>query len=209
MMVTARNSLIRIVRCNAVATLALAAAACATDELGPEFREIGEDESGLQFYGPGLAGGYRNFLTGTDDQHVHYTIGIYGPRDGNFPWAQISLVDLPTQRVFTRALPLRESIGERESFAGQEITLGDEGSAINKLGRADYIVFTVDSQSCVAWQQVFGSTYGGGLGRQSLEGTYCTQGEVPMESSRAAAIVKLTGHRKYGAIDPPAGWPGN
>lgn len=196
-------------RALAAAVLGLALAACASDELGPEFREISESESGLQFYGPGLGGGFRKFLTGTDDQHVRFTVGVYGPRYGEFPWANIRIVVLPTQRVFTRTRPLRETIGTREMFAGQSIALGDEGSTVNRLGRADYILFTADRQSCVAWQQVFGATFGGGLGRQSLDGLYCVGGNAPMKKHEAAGIVERVGHRDYGSIAPPPDWPAN
>jgi hypothetical protein len=41
-----------------IAIVAPFLAGCADDALGPEYGEIGESESGLQFFAPGLNGGY-------------------------------------------------------------------------------------------------------------------------------------------------------
>jgi hypothetical protein len=45
-----------------VAATALFIAGCAGESLGPEYGEISEDESGFQFYAPGLNDGYRKFI---------------------------------------------------------------------------------------------------------------------------------------------------
>lgn len=183
--------------------------ACAAEELGPQFREISEAESGLVFYGPGLGGGYRQFLAGQDARFVNRTLGVYGPRRGEFPFAQIILMETPPNMHFTKAPSPKAMFEMWDWFEGRTITTGQAGSAVNVIGRADYAVATADGVACMAWTQPFGISHDGGVGTRLLAGFYC-KGKAPMmAAAEAESVVKALGHRKVGLPDKPTGWQGS
>ncbi len=176
---------------------------CANDELGPEYSEVGEEESGLQFYAPGLAGGDRKFIYGQDERYVARTIGIYGPTQGEFPHAQLILIEMPPRLYFSRITPPQDTISDWKQFKGRAITRGPTGTAVNNIGRIDYAAFLADNLSCAVFRQPIDTVYGTGGGKQLLDGYYC-EGEAPMMTEgEAVALVQTVGHRKYGAIEPP------
>lgn len=190
----------------AIAALALLSVGCTQDSLGPEYREISEEESGLQFYAPGLEGGYRKILYGQDEQFVKHTAAVYGPKRGEYPYGQIILIEMPPGRHFTRVDPPQDSIKEWGPFENRTITLGPTGSAVNAIGRIDYATFQADGAACVIFRQVFGTAYDAGYGTYLLDGYYC-KGEAPMMTdSEAVSVTGVVGHRKFGPIEAPAGW---
>jgi hypothetical protein len=192
----------------AILALSVIVAACDTDDLGTQYTEIGEEESGLLFYGPGLAGGFRRFLVGHDEHHIKRTTASYGPRAGDLPHAQLYFVEMPPGRHFTRLAPVEDMIESWGFFENKTIVRGGKGSAVNVLGRIDYLTFTADSIACVIWRQPLGIKHDRGVGTILLDGYYC-KGEGPMMSgAEAEIVVKRIGHRKLGIVDPPAGWPG-
>ncbi len=195
-----------------LAILALMApflAGCADDALGPEYGEIDEAESGLQFYAPGLNGGYRKFIYGQDERYVKRTVGLYGPPRGEFPHGQLILIEMPPRLYFPNVTPPQDSIDDWGQFKNRAITHGPVGATVNKIGRIDYAAFLADRLSCIVFRQTFGTSYGSGGGGTRLIGGYYCKGETAMMTKgEAVAIAKAIGHRKYGPIEPPEGWPG-
>lgn len=193
------------------ASLALSAivAACAADDLGPQYMEISEEESELLFYGPGLAGGFRQFLTGQDHQFVRRTLATYGPKYGEFPFARMYLAEAPPTRHFTSAPAVEKAFEQWGWFKNKTLEVGTTGDTVNAIGRIDFAAATADGVACVAWLQTFGPREDTGVGTRLLSGYYC-KGKGPMMSAaEAEAIVKLIGHRKIGIVDPPADWTGS
>lgn len=182
-------------------------AACAGESLGPEYREISEEESGLQFYAPGLAGGYRNILSGQDDKFVKRMIAVYGPKQGEFPHGQLILTEMPPGRHFTRIDPPADKIEEWGQFENRQIVRGTTGTAINAIGRIAYAAFQADGMACIIFRQPFGTVYGTGRGTNLLDGYYCKGGAGMINKGEAVSIVKAIGHRKYGVVSRPSGWP--
>lgn len=190
-----------------IAIVAPFLAGCADDALGPEYGEIGEAESGLQFFAPGLNGGYRKFIYGQDERYVKRTIGLYGPKQGEYPHGQLILIEMPPRLYFPNVTAPQDSIDDWGQFENRAITHGPVGTAVNKIGRIDYAAFLADELSCVIVRQTFGTAYGSGGGTRLIGGYYC-KGETPMMTKgEAVAIAKAIGHRKYGPIEPPEGWP--
>lgn len=186
------------------AATALLIAGCASESLGPEYGEIGEAESGLQFNAPGLEGGYRKFIAGQDEKFINRTVGVYGPRQGEFPHGQLVLIEMPPGRHFTRVNPPKETIDDWGPFKNRKITYGPEGSAVNGIGRIDYAAFLADNLSCVVFRQPFGTVHDTGRGTRLLDGYYC-RGETPiMTETEAVAIVKGVGHSEFGPPAPTA-----
>jgi tetratricopeptide (TPR) repeat protein len=176
---------------------------CADETLGPEYGEVGEEESGLQFYAPGLADGYRKFIYGQDDRYVTRTIGVYGPKQGEYPHAQLILIEMPPRLYFSRTRPPQDTIKDWKQFEARAITSGPTGTAVNAIGRIDYAAFLADNLSCAVFRQPIDTIYGTGGGKQLLDGYYC-EGEAPMMTEGdAVALAKAIGHRKYGAIEAP------
>lgn len=189
----------------ALAVSALAGGCTGTD-IGSEYIEISEDESDLQFYGPGLAGGYRQFITGQNEQYVRQTMATYGPRRGEYPFARIYLSETPPMRHYTRVVPVEETIDHWGWFKSKTVKKGAIGATVNTIGRIDFVTATADGVACVFWLQTFGPRDDGGVGTRVLDGYYC-RGQSPMISvSEAEAIVRLVGHKEYGAIEAPRGW---
>ena len=187
-------------------TVSVLAGGCTIADIGPEYVEVSEEQSGLLFYGPGLAGGFRQFLAGHDQNYVRQTVATYGPKAGEFPFAQMFFSETPPDRHFARAPRVEESIEEWGWFRSRTIRVGAKGDAVNAIGRIDYAAATADAIACVVWIQTFGPREGGGVGTRLLSGFYC-RGEGPMFSAdEAESIVRLVGHRKYGVVEPPAGW---
>jgi hypothetical protein len=186
-----------------VATIALFASGCASESLGPEYSEIKEEESGLQFNAPGLEGGYRKFISGQDEKFINRMVGVYGPRQGEFPHGQLVLIEMPPGRHFTRINPPKETIDDWGTFKNRTITHGAEGTAVNSIGRIDYAAFLADNLSCVVFRQPFGTIHDTGRGTRLLDGYYC-KGEAPMMTEgEAEAIIQTIGHRKYGPANSP------
>ncbi len=182
------------------------AGACTSGDIGPEYLEVSEEESKLQFYGPGLAGGYRLFLTGKDNHFVRRTIASYGPVSGEFPFARMYLAETPPTRHFTRVQPVKEGLEQWDWFRGKALEIGASGDTANAIGRIEYAAATADGIACVAWLQTFGPREGTGVGTRVLSGFYCKgKGTMP-STAESESIVRLIGHRTYGAIEPPAGW---
>jgi len=182
------------------------AGACTSADIGPEYIEVSEEESGLLFYSPGLADGFRQFLTGHDHHYVRRTIATYGPKAGKFPFARMYFAETPPNRHFTRALPLEKTIEQWGFFQNKTIEAGETASTVNAIGRIDFATATADGVACVVWLQIFGPREGSGVGTRLLNGYYCAGAGVMMSLSEAESIVRLVGHRKYGAVEPPAGW---
>ena len=181
-------------------------AGCAEESLGPEYGEISEEESGLQFCAPGLAGGYRKIIAGQDEQYVKRMVGIYGPKQGEFPHGQLVLIEMPPGRHFSRVDPPGDTIEDWGLFENKAINGGPEGTAVNRIGRVDYAAFQADGVACVVFRQPFGTVYGTGRGTRLLDGYYC-KGQAPMMTeNEAVSILKAVGHRRYGPIEPPVGW---
>jgi len=180
------------------------AGGCAATDIGTEYIEISEEESGLQFYGPGLAGGYRHILTGRDDHFVRRTVATYGPTSGEYPFARIYFSETPPDRYFARSLPVVDTI--EQWFSDKSYEIGATAETVNTIGRVDFVTVTVEGTACVVWLQTFGEKDGTGVGTGLINGFYC-RGEGPMMTiSEAEFIVKLVGHREHGVVDPPAGW---
>ena len=186
-----------------VATIALFASGCASESLGPEYSEIKEEESGLQFNAPGLEGGYRKFISGQDEKFINRMVGVYGPRQGEFPHGQLVLIEMPPGRHFTRINPPKETIDDWGPFKNRTINHGPAGTAVNAIGRIDYAAFLADNLSCVVFRQPFGTIHDTGRGTRLLDGYYC-KGEAPMMTEgEAEAIIQTVGHRKYGPANSP------
>jgi len=188
--------------------LALAASAltgaCSQTDIGTEYVEVSEQEAGLQFYGPGLAGGYRQFLTGQDEHYVRHTSAAYGPKSGEFPFARMFYSETPPDRYFARTMPVEDTL--EQWFSDKTIVVGEISSAVNAIGRIDFVTVTVDGAACVVWLQAFGEKEGTGAGTGVINGFYCRGYGSMMSASEAERIVKLVGHRKYGEVAPPNGW---
>jgi len=182
------------------------AAGCAGEALGPEYREVGALESGVQFYAPGLDGGYRKFITGHDEQFVNRTIALYGPRRGEYPRGQLILIETPPDQHFTRLDPPQDMLEYLSEFEDRTIRRGPSGAAVNAIGRVRYAALLADDLSCVVFRQAFGTLHDAGLGTRLLEGYYCRGAAPMMTEAEAEAIVKAVGHREFGALEPPAGW---
>ena len=186
-----------------VAAIYLSLTGCAGERLGPEYREIREEESGFQFYAPGLEGGYRQILTGQDEQFIKRTVATFGPKQGDFPYGILALTEMPPTRHFTRVNPPKDAIKEWGPFKDRAITHGPADATNNAIGRVEYAIFRADGISCVFFRQPFGTIHGVGRGTRLLDGYYC-RGKAPMMTrAEAEAIVKAVGHRKYGPIEPP------
>lgn len=182
-----------------VAVTVLLLGGCASESLGPEYREVSVEESGLQFYAPGLEGGYRKVIAGQDEQFINRTVAVYGPRQGRFPHGQLVLIEMPPDRHFTRIDPPQETIGDWGTFENQAITLGPTGVAFNAIGRTDYALFQADGVACVVFREPFGTVHDTGRGTRLLDGYYC-KGEAPMMTAgEAEKILRAVGHREYGA----------
>lgn len=179
------------------ATLGLAA--CAAEELGPEFSEISESESVLVFTAPGLENGYRKFLYGQGRHFLEITYATYGPPKGSFPHANIQLIETPPDRHFTRISPPSEAIEDWDLFKGKTITKGPGGRAVNGIGSYRYLAFTADDLACVVWKQPFGRADNGGVGTGLVSGYYCRKGNTMMSDGEAAGIPKGLDRRETGA----------
>lgn len=188
-----------------VLAVSVLAGACTDSDIGTEYIEISEEESGLQFYGPGLAGGYRQILTGQDSHFVRQTIATYGPKSGEFPYARIYFTETPPDRFFARSLPVEDTL--EQWFSDKTIEVGVSATAVNAIGRVDFVTATVDGVACVVWLQTFGAKDNTGVGTGLINGFYCRGQGSTMTTSEAEYIVKLVGHREHGAIEPPTGWP--
>lgn len=192
-----------------LALLALAGAwlaGCAQDSLGPEYTEISEEESGLQFYGPGLKDGFRRIIAGQDEQFITRMMASFGPPEGDYPHGQLMYIEMPPGRHFTRIDPPQKSIGSWGLFRDREIVNGPVGSGRNSIGRIDYAVFTADGLSCLILKQPFGTVYGLGRGTMLITGYYCKGVAPMMDAAEAEAIVSVVGHREHGPVTPPADW---
>ena len=186
--------------------LAAALAACVANDMGMEFEEIAEADSSIVFYGPGLDGGYRKFLTAQTAQFDTITVGIYGPRRGAFPRAQIQLHELAPRRYFPSALSLSDYVEETEFFQGRKIAPGAEGETRNAAGSIRYLTLRADAMPCVAFVEIIGGRGTGGMGSKRLSGFYCRETGAAITAGEAVGIVQAIGHRKYGAPKPPPGW---
>jgi hypothetical protein len=182
------------------------AGACTGADIGSEYIDVSEDESELLFYGPGLAGGYRQFLTGQDEQYVRRTMATYGPQRGEFPFARIYLSETPPMRHFTRVPPVEKTIEQWGWFGNKTVKIGAVDATVNTIGRIDFVTATADGVACVLWLQTFGPREGSGVGTRVLDGYYCRGRGPMMPVSEAESIVRLVGHKEYGAVEPPAGW---
>ena len=191
--------------CLAMAAYALLGA-CTGGDIGPEYVNISEEESGLLFYGPGLAEGYREILAGTDQKYVRRTVAMYGPQTGKYPYALVYYAETPPGRQFKRDVPAAATIKTWGWFKNKTVETGAAGTAVNAMGRIDYATAKADGIACLVWRQPMGSRDNGGVGTRLISGYYC-RGEGPMISAaEAVSIVKRIGHREYGPIDPPEGW---
>ncbi|UCH75275.1 MAG: hypothetical protein JSU82_05380 [Rhodospirillales bacterium] len=186
--------------------MCLLAAACADSDMGAEYFEISEEESALQFYGPGLAGGYRQFLTGEDQHFVRRTLATYGPQSGEFPFARMYYSETPPNRYFARSLPIEDTIEQWGWFSDKTVEIGAALETVNAIGRVDFLTLTADGVACVIWLQAFGPAEGTGVGSRLLNGFYCRGPGSMMTNSEAESIVKLVGHKEYGAVTPPRDW---
>lgn len=199
----------RIARVAPPLVLAAMLGACAASDMGMEFEEIPEENSNLVFYGPGLDGGYRNFLTGKSPQFDTITVGMYGPRRGGFPRALLRLDEAAPQRHFLTEPALSRYVAEMEFFKGRKIAPGGEGKTRNPAGDIRYLTFLADAMPCVAFMQFMGFRDEGGLGDKRLSGFYCRgEGKPAISAGEAVEIVQAIGHREHGAPEPPAGWGG-
>ena len=187
-----------------IAALAPFLAGCAAEALGPEYREISEEESGLQFYAPGLEGGYRNIIIGQDAKFIKRMIAVYGPQQGEFPRGQLALIEMPPGRHFTRVNPPGDTIEKWGAFENRNIVRGPTGTAVNKIGRIEYAAFQADGVACVIFRQPFGTIYDTGRGTRLLDGFYCKGEAAMMSAAEAESIVRLVGHHDYGRIAPPS-----
>lgn len=182
------------------------AGACAATDIGSEYMEVSEEASELLFYGPGLAGGFRRFVTGQDKHYVRRTVATYGPKLGEYPFAQMYLAETPPTRHFTLVPAVEKTIEDWEWFENKPVEIGASGAAVNAIGRIDFVTATADGIACVVWLQVFGLRDDGGVGTRLLSGFYCKGDGAMIPAAEAGSIVKLVGHRKYGAVAPPKGW---
>jgi len=186
--------------------VSLLAGGCTGGDIGPEYVSINEEESGLLFYGPGLADGYRQVLTGTDQKFVRRTVARYGPQTGKYPHATIYYAEMPPGRQFKRDVPAKATIGHWGWSRDKTVKTGATGVAVNAMGRIGYAAATADGVACLVWRQPMGIRDNGGTATRLLAGYYC-RGDGPMISAaEAESIVKLIGHREYGPIEPPEGW---
>ena len=196
-----------IARVSPALVLAAMLAACAANDMGMEFAEIGEADSNLVFYGPGLDGGYRKFLIAKNPQFDTITVGIYGPRRGGFPRAQIVLYEGAPGRYFPTAPELSRYLAETEFFKGRKIIPGQEDNTRNAAGDIRYLTFMADAIPCIAFQQFMGFRDDGGMGTKRLSGYYCRgEGKPTISAGEAVEIVNTIGHRKHGVPEPPKGW---
>lgn len=182
------------------------AGACTGGNIGPEYVNVNEEESGLLFYGPGLAEGYRQIITGTDQKFVRRTVAMYGPKTGKYPHARIHYAETPPGQRFKRDVTAEATIRHWGWFRDKTVETGATGTTVNAMGRIGYAAATADGIACLVWRQQMGLRENGGAGTRLLSGYYC-KGEGPMISAgEAESIVKLIGHREYGPVDPPRGW---
>ncbi len=182
----------------ATAVVMTTMAACAESDLGTEYAEISESESGFIFDEPSLRNGYRRFISGQNASFDVTTIGVYGPRTGDLPQAQIVLVETPPGRHFGRILTPKDSLKRWKLFEEQTPIFGASGSTTNGVGSVRYTAFTANRMSCVAWTQGFDPRYDQSAGSHMLAGYYCRAGSAPLPDRESEEIVKLVGHREYG-----------
>jgi hypothetical protein len=182
------------------------AGACSGGDIGAEYANVSEEESRLLFYGPGLAGGYRQILTGTDGKFVRRTVAMYGPTTGTYPHARIYYAEMPPGRQFKRDVTAEDTIRHWGWARNKTVEPGITGTTVNSMGRIGYAVATADGITCLVWRQPMGARDNGGVGTRLLSGYYCRGEGQTFSAAEAESIVKLIGHRDYGPVDPPAGW---
>jgi len=181
------------------------AGACSENDIGTEYIEVSEEDSGLHFDGPGLDGGFRRFLVGRDDQFVTRTMATFGPRSGEFPFASMHLSEMPPGRHFTRVASVVEMVDAWGWFENRTVTMGTKGTAVNSIGRVDYVPVVADGIACVIWRQIWGPRYAQGEGTNLLDGYYCKGEGQMMSAAEAESVVNRIGHKTHGPAVPPAG----
>lgn len=172
-------------------------AACTQSDLGTEYAEITEAESGLIFHPPGLQDGYRRFISGQNASFDDTTIGVYGPPHGALPQAQIVIIETPPTRHFNKIPEPRSSLKKWNIFEDRTVVFGVTGIANNAIGRAKYAAFTADEMSCVTWTQGIDPRYDRSAGSHMLAGYFCRDGDA-MTAAQAMEIISQVGHREYG-----------
>ena len=197
----------RIARGSVLLALAIMLGACAAyRDRGPGYADFDEAKSDLVFYGPGLDGGNRKFLTDSNARFDRIIFATYGPRHGGFPQAQIQLFELPRGGNVSTAPALSKYIAEGELSRGRKITPGKEGQTSNAAGRIRYLTFMASDNPCIAFLQFMGMRTAGGLGDKQLIGYYCKRQGRPLTSRESKEILRAIGHREHGAPKPPPEW---
>jgi hypothetical protein len=186
--------------------VSMLAGGCSGGDMGPEYVSINEEESGLLFYGPGLADGYRQILKGTDEKFVRRTVAKYGPQTGKYPHATIYYAETPPGRQFKRDISAEATLKYWGWSRNKTVETGTSGVTVNALGRIGYAAATADGIACLVWRQPMGIRDSGGASTRLLTGYYCRDSGLMFSAAEAESIVKLIGHREYGPIEPPEGW---
>ena len=180
------------------------AASCTPQDLGHQFKEVSEVESKIQFYGPGLEGGYRQFLTAAPTlTSGRKTVASYGAKQGEFPLAFVAYNEAPPEFKYEFLPSITKVISSMDYFKNRKIVRGEFGFKKNPIGDVEYLPFTADGISCVSWVQAVGQVAFHQVGTALIYGYYC-KGEGPVMSEKEAnSIVNLLGHVDHGWIEPP------
>ena len=170
-----------------------------------EQKQVAEADNDVLFYAPGLAEGYRKFLTGRTASYDHLALASYGPKKGSFPVAEIILNEAMAGRHI-------QIIGGIEGYLKKWKRLEDvsnwqhqeKGFIENGLGSAEYLAASASDADCVVFRQYWKPSFYNGFNKW-LFGYYCVERNGPIKLDPKAVLSNL-GHREDAPISPPPGW---
>lgn len=168
-----------------------------TSELGGESVEINEDESDLVFYGPGLDGGFRRLIAGRIG-NSYQIYGIYGPKTGEYPNAEIVYQRIVRHNYFFENIDIEEEVASWNS-KGSTPKIIATGRTKNSVGSIEYATYVKGNESCVQLLQVYGGVAESTRlkGNRLIMGYYCDQGSEPFSVEDAENIARRVSDRSF------------
>lgn len=178
----------------------LLAGCVTTSDIGNSSKEITESESDLVFNGPGVENGYRKIISGYAGNHyTHQTLAFYGPVRGQYPYANIVLLETSEINRYFPKEQLDDALEGWTAYAENTPEIGTEYSTPNDLGVVKYAAFEDGDAKCLVFSEVFGTHIDRGA-RNLISGHYCRLGASSISEAEGAKIVKAISHRDYGAV---------
>jgi len=168
-----------------------------TSDLGGESVEINEDESDLVFYGPGLDGGYRRLIAGRV-RNSYQIYGIYGPKTGEFPNAEIVYQRIVRNNYFFEKIDIEKEVANWNS-KGRTPKIITKGRTKNSVGFIEYAIYLKGNESCVQLLQVYGRGAESNRlkGDRLIMGYYCDKGSEPFSVEDAEKIARRVSDRSF------------